>query len=589
MSKKILCVVLCLLMCLSLLPVGALAAEESPVEEFPIEEIPTEEIPTEEVPAEETPIEETPIEVVPEEAPIEETPIEESPVEEPIEEAPTEEAVEENTPAENSTTYLKDMPYAFYGTYTCDHIDPNPIYGYLYQSTKETLILNENELSTEMIMTIYSVQDGEVTLAHFSANKYKFDETGFHVYYATESVDGNPQYSEVEFNPDYKIDDLINNTEVEFVDKESSLVGEECYKITPFGTMNFYFYNMLNGTAQTAIMQGYPCNRVAQADPDTDEKDGVQITDTTTEWSGRMTVSGTVVIDSDVTLSKNTTIILSEGASLTVNGTISTGEYYLSVAASDPDTGTLTVNGTEAGIDGSLCVENGHVFIYGGESAKEKDDEDPEKEKQPMEGNPGIRNGFIAVYGGELYVQGTGKSCGIEAATDVFVGGGNVTVIGGSEGGGISTDEFSYVEVRGGSLTVKAGGSACGVSAYHIAVLDEGSAMITGGSNGGAAVDDTCFVFGDENINAECSDDGINYRPFDPGILFESQPYAIRMTQKESPTESTDPVDPTNPTKPTDPDHPATGDESLMGLWITVMLVSAMGFAVCITKKKRVK
>ena len=114
MSKKILCVVLCLLMCLSLLPVGALAAEESPEEEPLIEEIPVGEI------LEEVPEEENPEEIIPEETPVEEVLEEELPEKLPEEETPesdylTEETEDAELPEIKYLVY-KDGDFAEAGT-----------------------------------------------------------------------------------------------------------------------------------------------------------------------------------------------------------------------------------------------------------------------------------------------------------------------------------------------------------------------------------------------------------------------------------------------------------------------------------------
>ena len=57
-----------------------------------------------------------------------------------------------------------------------------------------------------------------------------------------------------------------------------------------------------------------------------------EITNTTTDWSGEMTLTGSnVTIESEVTLNGNTTLKVAEGKTLTINDSINCDDHTLTV------------------------------------------------------------------------------------------------------------------------------------------------------------------------------------------------------------------------------------------------------------------
>jgi len=54
----------------------------------------------------------------------------------------------------------------------------------------------------------------------------------------------------------------------------------------------------------------------------------------------------------------------------------------------------------------------------------------------------------------------------------------------------------------------------------------------------------------------------------------------------EEPTTPVEPGKPQQPEKPTTPDTPATGDESQLMLWVSGMLVCALGAGLMLRRKK---
>ena len=60
----------------------------------------------------------------------------------------------------------------------------------------------------------------------------------------------------------------------------------------------------------------------------------------------------------------------------------------------------------------------------------------------------------------------------------------------------------------------------------------------------------------------------------------------ISLLRYEEPGKPGEPFQPTQPEKPTTPDTPATGDESQLMLWVSGMLVCALGAGLMLRRKK---
>ena len=60
----------------------------------------------------------------------------------------------------------------------------------------------------------------------------------------------------------------------------------------------------------------------------------------------------------------------------------------------------------------------------------------------------------------------------------------------------------------------------------------------------------------------------------------------ISLLRYEEPGKPGEPSRPTQPEKPTTPDTPATGDESQLMLWVSGMLVCALGAGLMLRRKK---
>ena len=281
--------------------------------------------------------------------------------------------------------------------------------------------------------------------------------------------------------------------------------------------------------------------------------------------------------------------------------------------------GTVTVYGGSVygtgGSDGAAGIgggkgKKGTVTVYGGTAEGHGGNAQPKNANaSPTGGGAGIGGGYkgegvVKLYGGKAYgYGGNGGGAGI--------GGGN------SGSCNILIDNDAYASGYGGAsvLAKRAFEANRAINAGAGIGSGLGSTSGTIEIKGGKV-----YAIGGENNLGELgkSGEGVNAKQItvNPYADYAIQVTIDNTTKKNYPTkteikdlsgksrvyfievektsqmieeEENNPTDPTNPTKPTDPDKPNTGDESLMGLWITVMLVSAMGFAVCVTKKKRVK
>lgn len=366
--------------------------------------------------------------------------------------------------AESSPSYLKDMIGTFEGTY----VFSNEIaYGDTYQTGTATLTLNKNELSFEILTFFYHIQ-GDKKVADINiATKFKFDETGYNDWDAVTFVDGNPQYIEGGLNSDYKIGNLLNETKVEFIGKDASPVGKDCYKISVFGMMDFYFCDTQNGKTQKAVYNDTVFERTANDQIIVitsliagEATEPAKITSNSTEWSGWMIADDKVVIDGNIKLTGDTHLILTDDAELTVNGSIDAGsqyssnKYMLNVYAQNAGTGAMTVNGRdgmEAGYIGSITVNGGNVNIFG------------------CGGKPGIFTGWaVNVAGGVLNITGGENSSGVRSST-ITVTGGELNIVGGNNTGNSYANYGmidSGITVTGGVATITGGRKKDGQSYY---------------------------------------------------------------------------------------------------------------------------
>ena len=206
-----------------------------------------------------------------------------------------------------------------------------------------------------------------------------------------------------------------------------------------------------------------------------------EVTSSTTTWSeGTYVVNSDVTIDGDVTLSGDVNLILCDGKTLTVNGSIQTefdGSYNpinsLAVYAQSGGTGALnitpsvdvpgiyaknlnihggvisaTVIGNEAGLESSneMNIYAGTIITAGGNGI--------------MNYGPNV----LSIYNADI--TATGITNGIQSATGIMMYSGSVMAMGGDAASGTNYNGNSAIStaaltVNGGTLFAK-GGAADG-------------------------------------------------------------------------------------------------------------------------------
>lgn len=242
------------------------------------------------------------------------------------------------------------------------------------------------------------------------------------------------------------------------------------------------------------------------------------VTSGTTDWTnGTYVVSGDVTINSHVSVTGDVNLILKDGASLTVNNTI-TGEN-LNIYGQELSSGKLDV------VYGDINVSVANLAIHGGVITV-------------TEG--GVQQGLEAWENLDIYhgtVTTAGDANGFMILGDMHVYGGNVTcsAVNGSALGIYGASSSGSLTVSGGSFTV----TAAGVGNYGIQASDGsgdgtasivfsgGTIVVSGGvsddmTSGGNAIDvcGTLTISGNANVTANGGTDafgtgggyGINVR-----------------------------------------------------------------------------
>lgn len=213
--------------------------------------------------------------------------------------------------------------------------------------------------------------------------------------------------------------------------------------------------------------------------------DATAITSTTTTWAkGTYVVSEDVTIAGDVTLSGDVNLILKDGVTLTVNGTIYGGpsdgdvtQYSLSVYGQSESTETMGALSVQS--DGDFGIVLKSLYVHGGVINITKAEQGIQTGGVLTVYNGtinttgkynGIMNlGGMYVYGGEvtatstdeaainLTVEDSSKEC------DLTISGGKVTAIS-TNGPGIETtgedSEYGKVIITGGTVDCESGGYA---------------------------------------------------------------------------------------------------------------------------------
>ena len=164
------------------------------------------------------------------------------------------------------------------------------------------------------------------------------------------------------------------------------------------------------------------------------DSDYATVTNTTASWSGWLMVSGNVTIDGNVMLAGNTNLILQDGATLTINGTINCnnnliiygqgkGDGKLNVTKNDGTAidgnpqnidihgGEITVTAGNASV--GIFVMSSEIRVLGGKLTVEAE-------------STGISCSNMSVFGGEVDATSTSTSSGISCSSSLIVYGGKV-------------------------------------------------------------------------------------------------------------------------------------------------------------------
>ena len=157
-----------------------------------------------------------------------------------------------------------------------------------------------------------------------------------------------------------------------------------------------------SATCEVTLIDGYAANEYNEASWDSGDKKviftkqtaasvtAVTNSDTDVTWGdGWYTVSGNVTIKGKVTLSANTSLILQDGATLTINGQLNAASYDLDIYGQMEGTGKLNVTCNDNAIKGA---SNMTTKIHGGEITA----------TATGDSHHGFYFGYIVMYSGKL-------------------------------------------------------------------------------------------------------------------------------------------------------------------------------------------
>ena len=155
-------------------------------------------------------------------------------------------------------------------------------------------------------------------------------------------------------------------------------------------------------TCEVTLIDGYAANEYNEGSWDSTNKKvvftkktaasvtAVTNSDADVTWNaGWYTVSGNVTINGKVTLSANTSLILQDGATLTINGQLNAASYDLDIYGQMEGTGKLNVTCNDNAIKGP---SNMTTHIHGGEITATATGAD----------HRGVYFGYIVMYSGKL-------------------------------------------------------------------------------------------------------------------------------------------------------------------------------------------
>ena len=282
-------------------------------------------------------------------------------------------------------------------------------------------------------------------------------------------------------------------------DEQALLTGTEVFESL------FHFFNGMVNLLATA-------NSVSYLDENGDEQtaNNVTVVDSSTkEWrNGWYVVNGVVTIGSRVAVSGEVHLILADNASLTVNGGINVekdNSFSVYAQSVGENMGTLTATGerSAAGIGGGYLASGGTITINGGNVT--------------ATGGPsaaGIGNGKDSGSGGNIIIHGgTVKATGGDYAAGIGGGnsssngtitihGGTVETIGGGSAAGIGggySGSGGEITIHGGSVTATGGAYAAGIGGGRRG--SGGTITIHGGSVTATGVDSAAGIGGGEDAS----------------------------------------------------------------------------------------
>ena len=208
------------------------------------------------------------------------------------------------------------------------------------------------------------------------------------------------------------------------------------------------------------------------------------VTSTTYPWStGTYVVKGDVTISHNVSLTGDVKLILTDGASLTINGYIcgsNNTSYSLEIYGQDAGTGKLSVENSSGLNYAGMTVKN--LTVHGGET-------EVKTNRSSTTALDGISSsGLVTVYNGKVTANST-NGCGITIMkSNLIVYGGEVNAT--SKGDAIqlyNSDSSTHtdMEITGGSVTARSTNG----SGVHVKsgkgdkiTIDGGSLTVVGGN-----------------------------------------------------------------------------------------------------------
>lgn len=199
----------------------------------------------------------------------------------------------------------------------------------------------------------------------------------------------------------------------------------------------------------------------------------VTVTSTTTTWAaGTYLVSDEVTIASDVTLSGDVNLILKDGASLTISGTIGGDGNTLNIYGQKEGTGELSAKRTD---EKPIAITAKNLNVHGGKITV------PSSEQ-------GIETGgTFTIYNGIINTTGTAN--GIMALGPMNVYGGEITAKSTEAGPAISlykegSNDNCNLTIAGGKVTATGGDFAEGIISYGTITISDGDVTAKGGRGG---------------------------------------------------------------------------------------------------------